>query len=311
MGAPPRQPTLRHLRAFQAVAAHLNFRVAAESLALSQPALSAAVRELEGLLGTALFDRSHHHVALTPAGTTLLPHAEWLLNNFRHGVDDMRRSVESLSLSLRVGVMPSLVRIVAPELAAWQREFPAVRLTINDLVNRDLVAGLLSGRIDIAVGADIDLPEGLEVKPVGRDELVAVLPSVHRLVRSARRKPLEWRDLEGEPLALFTSASSYDLALAALRQKGLLLNIAHQMLYRESIFDLVQAGFGIGIVSHLYAHDVQPRELRALRLREPAITRGIVLMRRRSPAAAKAAAGSCFDFLAKRLQHHQGFPRRD
>ena len=296
---------MRHLRAFQEVARHLNFRAAARELAVSQPALSAAIHELEGVLDTPLFERSSHHVALTAAGRVLLPQAEWVVNNFRHGVEDMHRSLVALSLSLRVGMLPSLLAIGVPALAQWQRQFPSVRLVLHDFVNRDLVAQVLSGGIDIALGADTDLPDSVATTPVGRDELVALIAPGHWL---AAHEGVAWRDLQGERLALFTSMSTYDLALSTLRQQGLHLDLAFQMLYRESILTLVQHGMAVGVMSHLYAHDAQAWGLRTVRLRQPAITRRVVLMRREGPSAVHTAATSCFTHLRGALRAHDGFP---
>ena len=66
-----RAPTLRQLRSFQAVARAMSFRQAAEALSLTQPALSASIRELETVLGTPVLERSTHHVRLTPQGALL------------------------------------------------------------------------------------------------------------------------------------------------------------------------------------------------------------------------------------------------
>ena len=70
-----RAPTLRQLRSFQAVARAMSFRQAAEALSLTQPALSASIRELEAVLGAPVLERSTHHVRLTPQGALLLPQA--------------------------------------------------------------------------------------------------------------------------------------------------------------------------------------------------------------------------------------------
>ena len=107
--APARQPTLRQLRGFKEVARHASFSRAAQALALSQPALSAAIRELEALMGVALFERSTHHVRLTPAGyeaqaAAHVAHAEnerRILAGLSHShLEGLRAGLEALASDL-------------------------------------------------------------------------------------------------------------------------------------------------------------------------------------------------------------------
>ncbi len=174
--APLRQPTLRQLKGFHAVAQHASFSRAAEALALTQPALSATIRDLERLLDVTLLERSTHHVALTPAGAALQPQVAWLLNNFHQGVGDIHRALASQTRSLRLAALPSAMHLLTPHLAQWARRHPDVTLTLRDPLNDDLVAAVHAGEIDIALGAELDLPAGLAAVRVTTDELVAVLP---------------------------------------------------------------------------------------------------------------------------------------
>jgi LysR family carnitine catabolism transcriptional activator len=300
-----RQPTLRQLRGFQAVAHTRNFSRAAELLALTQPALSAAVRDLEHLLDVELFERSTHHVELTAAGAALLPQVQWLLNSFAHGVDDMHRTLAGRARSLRLAALPSAMHLLAPPLARWQRSHPEVALTVRDLLNDDLVAALHAGEVDIALGAAIDLPAGIGTVAVGEDDLVAAVPGRHRL---AERGELRWRDLKGERLALFARGSTYDLALAQLRQQGVALEGAHRLLYSESLYSLVRSGLAVGVISRMYTHGTVTEGLRILPLRAPAITRDIALMVREQPGPRTAAVADCFGHLVDALRRPRASP---
>ena len=294
-----RQPTLRQLRAFKAVARHGSFSRAAEALSLTQPALSSAIREFESLLEVALFERSTHHVALTTAGEALLPQVEWLLNSFAHGVDDMHRTLQARARSLRLATLPSAMHLLAPPLASWQRAHPDVAITVRDLLNDDLLAALRAGEVDMALGAEIDLPPGVAAVTIGTDELVAVLPAGHRL---ATRRVLPWRELKGERLALFARGSTYDLALAQFRQQGVGLQAADRLQYSESLYSLARSGMAIGVISRLYTHGMLADGLRVVSLSAPTIQRRIALMVRAQPGPRSSAASDCFEHLVQALR---------
>lgn len=290
---------MRQLRGFQAVARQGSFSSAARALALTQPALSAAVRELEDQLGAQLFERSTHHVALTAAGAALLPQVEWLLNSFALGVDDMRRTLAAQGERLRVGALPSAMHLAAPAVAEWHRQHPEVVLELRDLLNDELVAAVQTGALDIGLGVDLGLPAGVTALPVGSDEMVAVLPAGHRL---ADRGELRWRDLKGERLALFARGSTYELALSTLRQQGVSLAGADRLQYSESLYSLVRSGLAVGLISRLYTHALPYPDLRVLPLRAPAITRRIALLVRGLPGPRSDAAADCFAHLARSLR---------
>lgn len=300
--APPRvahPPSLRQLRGFQAVARQGSFSGAARSLSLTQPALSAAVRELEDQLGAQLFERSTHHVALTAAGSALLPQVEWLLNSFSLGVDDMRRTLAAQGARLRVGALPSAMHLAAPAVAEWHRKHPEVALELRDLLNDELLTAVQTGALDIALGVDLGLPAGVTALPVGSDEMVAVLPEGHRL---ADRSELRWRELKGERLALFSRGSTYELALSTLRQQGVSLAGADRLQYSESLYSVVRSGLAVGLISRLYTHALPYPDLRVLPLRSPAITRRIALLVRGLPGPRSDAAADCFAHLARSLK---------
>jgi DNA-binding transcriptional LysR family regulator len=294
-----RQPSIRQLRAFRAVARHGSFRVAAEALALTQPAVSAAVRELEQLLGTPLFERSTHHVALTATGEALLQEAEWVLHGFDQGVAAMHRVVAQKAQRVRLAALPSAMHLVAPRVARWRRWSPPVEVELRDVLHEDLLAALVAGDIDIGLGTALDLPAGIEAVPLREDPLVAVLPAAHPL---AGRRTLRWRELGGEPLALFAQGSTYELALLALRQAGVPAEPAHRLLYSEPLYSLARAGLAIGIISRLYTENAVLRGLAVVPLREPSVQRQLVLLRRARRPQGEALLDRCFADLVQAIR---------
>lgn len=285
------QPTLRQLRAFEAVARHRSFRRAADELALSQPALSAAVRDFETLLGGALLERSTHRVALTEAGVSLLPQVQWLLNSFALGVQDLQRTLQRQAQRLRIAALPSAMHHLAPALAKWRALHPEVELAVRDMLQDELVAALHAGEVDLALGAEVDLPDNIVASVIGRDDLVAVLSAQHAL---AGRASLRWTELRGERLALFARGSSHDFALAQLRQRGVGVQQASLLAYSESLYSLVRSGLAVGVIFRLYTHSLHDDAgIVVLPLRTPAIDRRIALMAHRHALALSPVVAQC------------------
>src|SRR5882672_2970643 len=94
---------LRHLRYFQAVAEDLSFSRAARRLHVAQPALSRAIKQLEAALGASVFERTRHHVRLTPAGAVLLRETALLLQQVEESIHRVRRTAAGEEGELRLG----------------------------------------------------------------------------------------------------------------------------------------------------------------------------------------------------------------
>ena len=135
---------------------------------------------------------------------------------------------------------------------------------------------------------------------LGRDELVAVLPAAHPL---ARRDSLRWAELQGEKLALFARGSTYDFALAQLRQRGRGLTGATLLAYSESLYSLVRSGLAVGVIFRLYTHGLGADARIAVRpLRVPLIERRIALMAHRHALALSPAVALCQRHLLAALR---------
>jgi LysR family transcriptional regulator, carnitine catabolism transcriptional activator len=299
--AGPRQPSIRQLRALHAVAQKGGFRAAAEALALTQPAVSAAVGELEQLLGARLFDRGTRGVALTAAGAAVLDHAQGILNAFDQGIAATHRTLAGQRRRVRLATLPSAMHLVAARVARWQKGTTPVDVELRDLVHEELVAALVAGEIDIGLATELDLPPGLLAAPVQMDPLVAVLPAAHPL---AARDSLRWRELRGQPLALFARGSTYELALLALRQAAVAVEGAHRLQYSEPLYSLARSGLAIGIISRLYTETALLRGLKVVPLRDPLVQRQIVLLARRQQPVADNLVMRCFDDLLQSLGSH-------
>jgi DNA-binding transcriptional LysR family regulator len=192
----------RALGLFVAVAESLSFRQAAETLHLSQPPLSRAIRELEARLGTRLFERDTRSVALTPAGERLLPRARHILQLLREAEADVAAGsvVSTLRLGLTSAVEPAWFEGLVGRLVAAQ---PGLAVTAVSGPSPQLVRQLRAQRLQAAFIALPTEAEGLEVVEIERQPMCVALPSGHRL---ARRRQVGLADLVGEPVFWFERA---------------------------------------------------------------------------------------------------------
>jgi DNA-binding transcriptional LysR family regulator len=195
------QPELRLVRYFVAVAEERNITRAAERLHISQPALSAAVRQLEQLLGVELLDRSDRVLRVTPAGELLLSEGRGLLAEADRVFDAVRGRDAAVVGRLRLGLTPTARYGVGPALlAACAARASGVMLYPQEDTTGALLRDVRSGRLDLAVL--FCAPSG---EPWVSEPAVVHLRSDHPL---ASRSSVGLEELAGETLLVAESADS-------------------------------------------------------------------------------------------------------
>ncbi|MCB9794663.1 MAG: LysR family transcriptional regulator [Alphaproteobacteria bacterium] len=193
-------PTLRQLEYVIAVADTGQFIAAARHCAVSQPALSKQVREVEELLGVTLFERTRPHVTLTREGEEVVRRARLTLSQVRELVQVARASRGEPHGVLRMGVIPTVAPYGLPGLLVkLRRRYPALRMVIEELQTEVLLEQLRSGDIDLGLLARSFDDQGLTGPDLVEEPFVLVAPADHRL--SAPR-PILAQELVGESLLL-------------------------------------------------------------------------------------------------------------
>ena len=146
--------TLRQLRYFEAVARHGHFGHAAEDCAISQPALSMQIKELEESLGTGLFERGGRQVRLTAFGEELALRVRDILRSVDELGDLARASHEGLVGRLRIGVIPTIAPYLLPAIVAnLTRLYGGLDIHVRETLTSKLIQELAEGRIDTAIVA--------------------------------------------------------------------------------------------------------------------------------------------------------------
>ncbi|NYH20682.1 LysR family transcriptional regulator [Paraburkholderia bryophila] len=275
--------TLRQIQYFVTLAHARSFTQAAKSLALTQPALTAAIRQIEFLLGGPLFARSAHRLTLTHAGASVLPLAERLLNQARGTFDDMASTFAERVQTVRIGLIPSAAARLLPALASLRAQQPSLRFTLNDMPNTALLDAVRQGAADFGVGVhEPDAPaterDGdavLRYQDLFEDQIVVV---VRRDDPLAQKKSLAWAKLVGRDLAAFVRGSVSEALQRTGGAEGLQLNVAYRVEYTEPLYELVRNRLAIAVLPSLYTMHLHDAELVALRLDKPRVTRSIALI---------------------------------
>jgi len=288
--------TLRQLRYLSALAKHGHFGRAAEACAVTQPALSMQIRDLERTLGVAVVERRPGDVMLTDVGHEIARRAEDLLTAARDLVDYARHRSGLLTGRLTLGVIPSLAPYLLPRiLPELQMRFPELRLELRETQTRQLVEDIKSGALDAAMLAlplgepDIDsimLFEDLFLLAVPSDDPRPANKCIAASdIDQARLILLEdGHCLRDQALALCATAGARRTAGAGGTAFG-----ASSL---TTVMQMVANGYGITLIPQIAA-EVEQRDERVklLRLENPQPGRSIGLaFRRTSPRKADFAA---------------------
>ena len=188
---------MRHLHTFVAVAQQGTLGRAAETLNLSQPALSKTLNELEQLTGTRLFDRGRLGAQLTPPGEQFLTHAVKVLDALNNAAQALNRKEGLNSDIVRIGALPTAALGILPAvLGQFHRQHKDTMLQVATMNNTMLLAGLKSGEIDIGIGrmSDPELMGGLNYELLFLESLKLVVRPNHPLLQEnvTLSRVMEW-----------------------------------------------------------------------------------------------------------------------
>lgn len=250
---------LRHLVYFLAVARHLHFRKAAESLNVAQPALSRQIADLERALGVGLFSRTRRRVELTAAGRALMERVEPVLRSLK-GVESELSALSKGEIGhIRVGFTGLAMATVLPEiLRKFHKLHPGIRLELNESPTVRQLEALEAGDIACGFFHPDKLPPSVKTRQLLRERNGVLLPTDHPL---AKKRGLSLRDLAQTPFVLFPRAHNpgfYDRVLAAFHAAKVTPVVAEEVWPRASGVGFVRAGIGATFVCPSEAKQLPP-----------------------------------------------------
>ena len=248
---------------FVAVAEELHFGRAATRLHIAQPSLSHQIRRLEQQLGVKLFERNSRHVALTPAGQTLLKEGRRLLAQAQRAA---RLTRAATTEQITIGFTGSAGgKLLADALANFKAQQPGVEVSIRELLF-DQMDELAEGRIDLAFTRLLPGQAEYEIEVLASEPRVAALPANHRL---AGRTSLSFADLADE--RFITNPTIHDAGppprwLREQQQHGLPGRVAAEAASIQEILTLVATNRGVCLMPVSVARTHPRDDVRYLRV---------------------------------------------
>lgn len=243
--------TLKQLRYFESMAQHLHFGRAADAVGISQPALSMQIKELEELLGIALFERAAKQVRLTRFGEDFIPRARDILRAVDEVGDLARLAQDNMAGRVRLGVIPTVAPYLLPSIIGrLTHDHPTLDINVRETLTPRLIEELTEGRIDAAIVALPVSEPSLEEIAIFDEDFVLVRPD------SEVDQPVPIADdLARMQLLLLEEGHCFrDQALAFCSLRAPLRRDGLDGSSLSTLVQLVGAGIGVTLIPQMAVH---------------------------------------------------------
>jgi DNA-binding transcriptional LysR family regulator len=242
----------RRLQVFHTVARLLSFTKAAETLHMTQPAVTFQVRQLEEYFNTRLFDRTHNRISLTEAGARVYQFSDKIFELYGEMENAVREMTGEISGSLTIGASTTIAEYMLPALLGdFRSRYPDVSIHLKVSNTDGIVSMVENNTIDLGVVEAPVSNKNLVVDECRRDNLVAIVPPGHpkaELDKVTLDELLEFpficreegsgtREVIGEHMAKYAKCDAC-------------MNIAMELGSPEAVKGAVEAGMGISVVSN-------------------------------------------------------------
>ena len=290
-GSPPGSKALDPdlLRTFVAIVRAGGVRRAADTLHLSQPAVSARRRELEAQLGVPLFERLGRRLVLTAAGRRLLEAAPAWLASGDALARDVQAAGHSARCALRLATIDAASIYVLPSVyLEYRRAHPAIQLNVQVVDSRAVLQAVRNLDADVGVLALPAAHPDIATTAFFTEELICVARPGHPL---ARRGAVPLSAVAAEPLVLYARGSMTRRTLdAVFDAHGITPNVVMETASPEAMKRLAEVGVGLALVpERLVGDEVERGRLSLVRLRDATFTRRLATARHRQRELPTAA----------------------
>lgn len=241
----------RRLQVFHTVARLLSFTKAAETLHMTQPAVTFQIRQLEEHFNTRLFDRTHNRISLTAAGDRVYEYADKIISLYNEMNNRVRELTGDVSGILIIGASTTIAEYVLPNiLGEFKERYPSVNIRLNVSNSLGVVHMVENNSVDVGIVESPITNKNLMVDICWRDKLVFVCPPNHPY---ADKESINVQEVLDMPFISREEGSGTREFIGAYLSENQLqsqdLNISLEVGSPEVVKSAVEAGLGISIVS--------------------------------------------------------------
>jgi DNA-binding transcriptional LysR family regulator len=280
---------INHLAIFHAVAEEGNLTRAAERLHISQPAVSKQLRELEKSLGMALFHRLSKGVRLTEGGELLAGYARNMFAleaEAEHALSELRgleRGRLTVGASTTIGTY-----LLPPVFTSFQQLYPHIELNLEIANTEEIQQRLLDNSIDLALSEGYVHAPDLQAEVIAWDEIVAIAAPDHPLL--SQQNVTAQMLCEYSFVAREVGSGTRAVTIAALQEKGILLQPTMSMGSSEAVKRAVITGAGWALLSRLAIElELQTGALAIVPIEDLSIQRPLHRLRQRGKYESRSA----------------------
>ena len=279
---------INQLEVLVTVARERSFSRAAEVLNRTQPAISQAIRRLEGEIGEKLFDRSSKDGTLTFAGEVLLSHAKQMLNLRQHAQQAISEMRDLQHGKVTISANEHTVFYLLPVIEEFRRQHPLIKIEVQRGVASRIPKQITAREVELGVISFMPNDDSLRSINVMSDELVLVVSPKHYL---ADRSEVSIKELGSEIFVAHNAPSPYrQKVIETFEKHKTRLNIAIELPSLEAIKRLVARGVGVALVPRLTARpEIAAGILSELTVKEMKLERKLNIIYRRNSELSHAA----------------------
>lgn len=283
------------VQAFVAIADLGSFQSAADSLHVTQTAITQRLRKLESYLGVTLIERTTRSMALTEIGRSFLPQARRLLGELAEALTEIRETGVARRGDVSIACVPTVgVQYLPRILQAYSARYPHNRIKILDHASAAVEGAVLHREVEFGINIAREHHPDLVSVPLTEDRNVLICHEDHPL---AKRRRIAWRQLQSYPLILAGEVSGNRALLdVALEPSELALRSFYEVQRSSTAVGLVAQGVGAAVVPALALQKGAYATVRTVELTQPVVSRTLVLVKRRT-AQLSPAAQALYDMI--------------
>lgn len=276
------------MKAFVTLAELGSFSKAAESLNLTQPALTRKIKKMEENLNTTLFERTTRKIALTPAGKMLLPEARALITNLDTAIFNICNLTASQQGTVTLSCIPTAVFYFLPRtIVKFNELYPNIKVRIYEQGIQNCIDSVSRGDVDFGINMNFVTHPDVDFIPLVNEPFVLACRNDHPL---ASRQLVEWRELVTQTLiGVRQSSGNRQLIENSLADKPWKLDWFYEVRHLSTSLGLVEAGLGVSALPSLAVPDSANSAITSIPLVDPVIRRTLGMIRLKNRTLSTAA----------------------